>query len=175
MTLIVNFFGAPGSGKSTSAAGVFYKLKIAGIESELVTEYAKDIVWEESLKTLHNQIFVFANQHHRIYRCLGKVDVIITDSPINLGIIYGKMYNGHISPHLEELIKTEFLAQKSYNVFLKRNHKYNTKGRYQTEDEANIIDVKIAEMLIDHNIEYTEFEPGQSTTDFVVTEILKRI
>lgn len=174
MTLIVNFFGAPGSGKSTSAAGVFYKLKIAGIESELVTEYAKDVVWEESFKTLNNQIFVFANQHHRIHRCLGKVDVIITDSPINLGIIYGKMY-GHLSPQLEELIKSEFLAQKNYNVVLRRKHKYNTKGRYQTEDEANIIDVKITEMLNEQNVEYYEFEPGQQTTDFVVTEILKRI
>ncbi len=38
-------FGGPGTGKSTSAAGLFFKMKLAQMEVELVTEYAKDLVW----------------------------------------------------------------------------------------------------------------------------------
>ena len=45
--LCVNLFGGPGIGKSTTAAGVFNLLKLHGIETELITEFAKDLVWEE--------------------------------------------------------------------------------------------------------------------------------
>ena len=44
--LIINLFGAPGAGKSTGAAYVFSQLKAAGVNAELVTEFAKDKVWE---------------------------------------------------------------------------------------------------------------------------------
>ena len=54
-TLIVNFFGPPGSGKSTAAAYVFSKLKMAGVNAEIVTEYAKDKVWEENNEVFKNQ------------------------------------------------------------------------------------------------------------------------
>ena len=33
--LVVNLFGAPGAGKSTGAAYIFSKLKMAGINAEL--------------------------------------------------------------------------------------------------------------------------------------------
>lgn len=46
MTLYVNLYGGPGTGKSTGASYIFSKLKLAGVEAELVTEYAKDLVWE---------------------------------------------------------------------------------------------------------------------------------
>lgn len=42
--LVVNMFGAPGAGKSTGAAYIFSKLKMAGVNAELVTEFAKDKV-----------------------------------------------------------------------------------------------------------------------------------
>ena len=47
--LVVNLFGAPGAGKSTGAAYIFSQLKMAGINAELVTEFAKDKVWESCI------------------------------------------------------------------------------------------------------------------------------
>lgn len=44
-TLVINLFGAPGSGKSSGAAYIFSQLKKLGIDCELVTEYAKDKCW----------------------------------------------------------------------------------------------------------------------------------
>lgn len=46
--LVVNLFGVPGAGKSTGAAYIFSQLKMAGINAELITEFAKDKVWEEN-------------------------------------------------------------------------------------------------------------------------------
>ena len=40
--IVVNLFGAPGAGKSTGAAYIFFSiLKMNGINAELVTEFAK--------------------------------------------------------------------------------------------------------------------------------------
>ena len=44
-TIVVNIFGGPSAGKSTTSAGIFYELKRQGIRCELVTEYAKSKVW----------------------------------------------------------------------------------------------------------------------------------
>ena len=57
--LVVNLYGAPGAGKSTGAAYIFSKLKMAGVKAELVTEFAKDMVWEENNEALHNQMYMF--------------------------------------------------------------------------------------------------------------------
>ena len=43
-TLIVNLLAGSGAGKSTNAARLFAMLKDRGIETELVTEYVKDML-----------------------------------------------------------------------------------------------------------------------------------
>ena len=40
--IVINLCGSPGAGKSTGAAYVFSQLKMAGVNAELVTEFAKD-------------------------------------------------------------------------------------------------------------------------------------
>ena len=42
--LMFSLCGAPGAVKSTGAAYMFSKLKMLGVNAELVTEYAKDKV-----------------------------------------------------------------------------------------------------------------------------------
>ena len=78
----------PGSGKSTGAAYIFAKLKMAGINCEYVTEYAKDKTWEGAKEELNCQIYITGKQVWRMTRVYGKVDVIVTDSPIALGSQY---------------------------------------------------------------------------------------
>lgn len=42
-TLLVNLFGGPGTGKSTTRAGLFNTLKLTGVNSEEVPEHAEMI------------------------------------------------------------------------------------------------------------------------------------
>ena len=79
---VINFFGGPNSGKSTKAAGLFYKMNMAGYSVELVNEFAKECVWEDNVPMLKDQLYMLAHQHRKILRLEGKVEYVITDSLI---------------------------------------------------------------------------------------------
>ena len=65
MTTIVNYFGAPNSGKSVQAALYFTKMKQKGYNCELVTEYVKEWAWEQRPITKYDQLFIVVNQMRR--------------------------------------------------------------------------------------------------------------
>lgn len=139
MTLITNLYAGPGTGKSTTMAGLFAELKMRGVNCEMAPEYAKEKVWENSLGVFDNQAYVFAKQHHTIKRLIGKVDVVITDAPILLSLIYG----GYMPEHFKEFVRQEYHSMNNFDVFLKRSKPYNPAGRLQGEERAKEIDGEI--------------------------------
>jgi Uncharacterized protein conserved in bacteria len=156
-TLIVNLYGGPGSGKSTGAAYLFAKLKMAGVDAEYVTEFAKDKVWEGNQEAFRCQFYITGKQTFRISRCFGKVDVIVTDSPLLLGKIYANLRG------LPILGNACVEAAKQYeghtlDVIVRRTKKYNPNGRNQTEEEARGIDVAIRNMLGYYNVRASQID-----------------
>ena len=91
--IVINLFGPPGSGKSTGAAEVFAALKKLGVNAELVTEFAKDKTWEHNATALGCQEYVFGKQSYRLARCRNDVDVIVTDNPLPLSLLYNQDAN----------------------------------------------------------------------------------
>lgn len=173
MTLVVNIFAGPGTGKSTTAAGLFALSKQEGVNCEIVHEFAKDLTWEKRQGALAFQPYVLGKQAYHVHRLLGQVDVIITDSPILLcGLIYGSNH------HVGALALDIFNSWNTYNVFLTRNrhaHKYNPAGRNQTEQEAVELDERILNMLDFNAICYTKYEmqAGGRTASYIAQDVFK--
>lgn len=146
MTRVVNLFSGPGTGKSTSAAYLFARLKMLGVDAELVQEYVKEWAWQGRQIVPLDQIHFLGEQTQRERNLYSKVDVIVTDSPIHIYRYYAAVscvpeLAAGLSMAISGFYKE---AQKAgvehINVFLKRSKPYNPKGRWQTEEQARAID-----------------------------------
>jgi len=169
-TLFVNLFGGPGTGKSTTAAGVFYRLKTQGTNAELIGEYAKDRTWLNDSSTLLCQPYVTSKQLFRQYRVNGKVDIAVTDSPFILGLCYPGFGN---TDSWAKGVLEQFELFNNLNIFLERDlevHRYNPKGRNQNVDQAIEKDLDIKNMLVEHNILFhsVRVQPGMGTIDDIL-------
>jgi nicotinamide riboside kinase len=150
--LVVNLFGGPGTGKSTLAAALFSNLKIKGVNVELVTEFAKDLVWSERNKELQDQVYILGKMYHKLWRLKDKVDVVVIDSPLPLCVYYdqGK------TPGMEEFVEGLFNQFKNINILLERNFPYQQEGRYQDESGAVKVHNDIYKLLDALNIKFTK-------------------
>ena len=168
-TTVINLFAGPGAGKSTGATYIFSKLKMAGIDAEYISEFAKDKVWEENDLVFKNQFYITGKQAWKIARCNGKVDVAITDSPILLGAMYCED-----NPELIPAIKYEFNKYNNINLFINRCKEYNPNGRNQTESEAKLIDEKTLEFLQKNNVSYIIVDGTQNGYDNIVRYLVAK-
>jgi len=168
---VINLWAGPGSGKSTTAAGLFYHMKCAGVEVELVQEYAKDMVWEGRHNILEDQIYIFAKQQRRIARLKNHgLQWVITDSPIPLGLCYTKPED--LSDAFQNLVMQVFNSYENYNFYLTRNVQYNPNGRNQkTEQEAMQVDDKLTHMLVSNQIPYLTVMGGTSAVQDILANV----
>lgn len=171
--ILVNLYGAPGAGKSTGAAYIFSQLKMRGINAELVTEFAKDKVWEESKEVFNNQAYIFGKQYFRISRCADKVDVIITDSPLLLSTIYND--NPILGEEFNNVVRNVVNSYDSINYYITRVKDYNPKGRFQSEEESDAIANRVKNMLDCEGVEYIEKPGSKASYDEIYEEVLETV
>lgn len=168
--IVLNFFGAPGVGKSTGAAYIFAKLKMAGINAELVTEFAKDKVWEESQQPFKNQAYIFGEQYFRLSRCKYKVDVIVTDSPLALSVLYNNNYE--LGESFNETVINVFNSFENKNYFVCRTKPYNPVGRLHSESESDALVSPLIDVLDRYGIDYEFINGDINDYDSVVESVL---
>ena len=169
--ILVNLFGSPGTGKSTGAAYIFSQLKMRGINAELVTEFAKDKVWEESKAVFNNQAYIFGKQYFRISRCADKVDVVITDSPLLLSLVYN--HDPVLGEDFNNVVRKVMNSYNCKNYFLARTKAYNPVGRFQTEEESDAIADEILDLLNKEQLPYTISTGDVAGYDAIVDDILR--
>lgn len=168
MTKIINLYGAPGSGKSTIAAGLFFNMKMAGLNVELSTEYVKPKLFEENTYVFKDQLYCFAKQQKKLRELNGKVDFVITDSPLLMSLIY----NQTEVPLFNDLVVQYYEQYDNINFLLKRNHEYHMEGRIQTEQESDEVGEQLENYLNKYNIEYKTLPSNQSM--YNILQILYR-
>lgn len=172
-TLILNLFGEPSCGKSTMASYIFSQLKIKGINCEYVTEFAKDKVYENNAEVFKNQAYIFGKQYFKMSRVSDKVDVIITDSPLFLSILYNN--NDILGENFNNMVLDVFNSFHNVNIMLHRNHEYKNEGRLHDEEQSNQIRNDLINLLDKYKINYNIAESDLCHADAMVEVIIDTI
>ena len=160
---IINLFGGAGAGKSTAAMELTALLKKNGFVAEYVPEYAKELVWAGDMETLDGSLIhqkqIYEEQKARVARLMGKVDFIVTDSPIILNGVY--MTEGTAedkSSYMAEVVeKFKNLGDNQINLFVNRGDKpFEQEGRIHTYEQSVEVDNELRELLSLNDIEFVE-------------------
>ena len=178
-TKIINLFGGPGIGKSTTAAKIYNELQMAGYECDLPYEFPKQVAWEDNRSQITDQLFIFAGQHRNIVRSYGKVDYIILDSPVLLSLVYKNLYNEGFPSMLygnnfDRMALDVFNGYDNinFNIVRKSKSEYIKEGRFQSYDESIKVDNMITEVLEDNNVDYININQTKDIGDVIVEHIL---
>lgn len=173
--IVINFFGEPGAGKSTTAAYVYSELKKKGYNCEYLQEFAKQKLYENVEKVFKCEPYIFGKQLYRLQSINDNVDVIITDSPLLLPMFYEK--DEYVKELMKDMSLHYFYQFNNINFMLHRDFDYEKSGRFQTEDEAEILHQEITKFLHNENIYYTDVNTKDVNKDFInnLCEIIKNI
>jgi len=179
MTTVINLFGGPGIGKSTFAAQIFFKMKLAQISCELVTEYVKQWAWEDRKPVTYDQFYFFGKQVRKEYTLYNKVDFIITDSSAPIVAYYAKVYGTDNLAHCFQNMTKEFYKMgedrniKYINIFLEREPgTYKKEGRFNTEEEAITIDKDMKTYFNSTGIEFVSIPANLISVNKFIEEYL---
>ena len=172
-TIIINLFGAPGSGKSTAMAYIFAKLKMRGVNCEMAPEFAKELYFEQNMTAFGNQVYILGNQYYRISRLLGKVDVIVTDSPIFVSVYYNEL--DCAKEEFNHFIAEASKGFNNKNYYLKRVSEYDPKGRHQTKEEAEEVGYTLLSLFEKYDIDFEYADSLPATLDGIVNDVVEMV
>lgn len=154
---VINLWGSPGSGKSTAAAGLFYKMKMSNYNVELISEFAKDVTWEGHSNLFLDQLYIFSQQNRKLERLRGQVDYAINDSPLLMQLAYKPE---DYYERFGDLVKEVWDSYDNINFLLQRTHPYRQAGRWHNESQAAEVEREIRDVLFYYQQEYTFINHG---------------
>lgn len=151
--LLINLYGGPGAGKTTTALRLTGALKAAGYEAEYVPEYARDLALEERLNVTP-QFDILMEQTKRIMRTIGTgIDIVVTDSPILLQ----SLYSATAADRERAVVMHTALATvfDMMNFLIDNNRlSHSMVGRITSKEDAQAIDGMSMKMLVEGGYEF---------------------
>lgn len=170
---VINFFGGPGTGKSTTAAELFAAMKKRGMRVELIHEVAKEYVWERWDHIFREQDYISAHQHRQQRRLVGHdIDYVILDSSILLGLFYTP---DDFPPSFKVFLRDVFDSYDNLNIYLTRSSDfpYQQEGRNQDEETAREIDEQVLAYLEDTDTPFHDILAGDGAVDDVLEIVVR--
>lgn len=171
--LLVNLYGDAGSGKTTGAAYVFSKLKLAGVKCELVQDVAKEKILEDNIKAMKNQAYIFGEQYFRLSRLEDEVDVVVTDSPLMLESLYSD--DERLGTAFKKVVLNVAKSYSSIDFFVKPAVYHRGKKGKIEEDELSEFSKKTIAMLDKHFPSYVTIDGNKGGYDQVVKAVFAAI
>lgn len=178
---VLNLYGGPHSGKTTTAAGLFYKMKLRHIKVKLVHEFAEELVYDNRLEfLLDQQELIFAEQNHRQHVLRGKVDWAVTDSPLGLSLVYPRMNMEQrgVDPwpalqEFESFVLKSITTYDNVNIFLERpDCVFNSYGRAHNLEESIQVDQAIKKMLNATCLKWYTCKADEHVVDKILEEFV---
>jgi len=157
---VINIYGGPGVGKSTTALHLVAELKKRGINADYVSEYAKELVYAKNLDKLdgsiQNQREIFHEQKSRLDITLAGAEVAVTDAPLPLNAVYLKEKS---NSYIQDVLK-KYNEYKNFNIFIERDLStpFETEGRIHNLKESIEKDAEIISMLYANRIPFQRFD-----------------
>jgi tRNA uridine 5-carbamoylmethylation protein Kti12 len=143
MALIVNQYGGPGRGKSTTAYKLIGMLKANNYKAELVVESAKEASYTNSLHKLQDQVYLIAKHNNDLRILENQVDIIVTDGSLLNCLAYCTE-----DQKIEKALAKELYSRfNNIGFIVPRKENYMKYGRSQTREEAVELDKKIFDSL----------------------------
>lgn len=173
-TIVINAFAGPGVGKTTSCLEVAEKLKKQGFVTEYVQEYAKELVYDNNLIMLdghyEHQFAILNEQMKRINRLYGKVDFIVTDSPILLNNTYlNEDKNTEVYSAYSDSVNKLYGLYNNFNYFVERDTSvFEKEGRIHNFEQSIAIDNELKNMLHNNQIDFDVYT--HATIDNIVRD-----
>lgn len=173
-TIVINAFAGPGAGKTTSCLEVAEKLKKQGFVTEYVQEYAKELVYDNNFIMLdghyEHQFAILNEQMKRINRLYGKVDFIVTDSPILLNNTYlNEDKNTEVYSAYSDSVNKLYGLYNNFNYFLERDTSvFEKEGRIHNLEQSIAIDNELKNMLHNNQIDFDVYT--HATIDNIVRD-----
>lgn len=173
-TIVINAFAGPGAGKTTSCLEIAEKLKKQGFVTEYVQEYAKELVYDNHLTMLdghyEHQFAILNEQMKRINRLYGKVDFIVTDSPILLNNTYlNEDKNTKVYSAYTDCVNKLYGLYNNFNYFVERDTlAFEKEGRIHNLEQSIAIDNELKNMLHDNQIVFDVYT--HATIDNIVRD-----
>lgn len=173
-TIVINAFAGPGAGKTTSCLEVAEKLKKQGFVTEYVQEYAKELVYDNNFIMLdghyEHQFAILNEQMKRINRLYGKVDFIVTDSPILLNNTYlNEDKNTEVYSAYSDSVNKLYGLYNNFNYFVERDTSvFEKEGRIHNFEQSIAIDNELKNMLHNNQIDFDVYT--HATIDNIVRD-----
>lgn len=167
MTTIINLYGSAGAGKSTTALGLVYKLKLLGYRVEYVSEWIKEKIYAKDLNVVRDQLYIFAKQRRKQFILMDEgLDFVVSDSPLLLSQFYGEKYNT-TDALIKSVIFNEYSKFNNLSFFLKRTTPFDPVGRIETEEQSDSDSIKMIEFLNTYNIDYHYIQEHEKTDKII--------
>ena len=147
--LVVNFYGAPGAGKSTMALNFQKHLnQVLNYEATLIREFATRLIQQGRFDKLKDQVYVSENQAKLIEKALKFYsNLAVSDSPVDLGKIYNS--DPRTADEVNEIIEDCKAGYVEIPVFISHDdsslNNFSQEGRVHSKEQS----IEIQKNLLD--------------------------
>lgn len=167
---VINFFGSPGSGKTTLAMEFTSILKKHNIDTGISLEHVKEYIYTDNLNLLSYQNYIFSCQERQlaILRDSNEIEFAVTDAPLLLSSFFAPQ---NYPIFFKELVFEIFNSYDNINFFINRKHPYSHQGRIHNEEQSLLANNKLKLFLINNNIQFYEINSTDNLLDFPLKTI----